>query len=185
MALSCPSVTDFIFAFSPASPPAVPTVWQWVTTFISLLRNSLLACKRFILSVQIDGIDLPFCSRFMFRFFTFLTPLSSHYSQWLTASVNALQIPFMVREYLIWPAQIDPDDLYYRCRFYFRFFTYHPLQVLLFDHRWGHSLASFGPHHWYLGGSFYSLKLMALTYPSVADSIFGISQYSAMACGIH
>jgi len=177
MALSCPSVADCIFAFSPASPPAGPTVWQWVTAFINLFRILLLACKRFILFVQIDGINLPSVA----DFFAFLTPCSSHYSQWLTEFVNALQIPVLVCKYLIWPVQIDPNDLYNRCRFYFRFFTYHPLQVLLFDHGWGHLLASFRPHYWYLSGSFHPLKLMALTCPSVADSIFGISPFWLLA----
>ena len=78
---------------------------------------------------------------------------------------------------LIWPVQIDPNYLYYHCRLYFRFFTYHPLEVLLFDHGWGHSLASFGPHYWSLIGLFCPLKLLALTYPSVAESIFDISPF--------
>jgi len=175
MALSCPSVADCIFAFSPASPPAGPTVWQWVTAFINMLRTLLLACKQFILFVQIHGINLPSVADFFFFTFSlFWPPCSSHYWQWLMEFVNALQIHFSVCEYLIWLVQIDPNDVYYRCRFLFRFFTYHPLQVQLFDHGWGHSLTSFRPHHWHISGSFYPLKFMALTYPSVADSIFGI-----------
>ena len=184
MALTCPSVADCIFAFSPASPPAGPTVWQWVTAFINLLQILLLACKRFILFVQIDGINLPSVADFFFfflPFFGFLAPCSSHYWQWLTRFVNALQIQFLVREYLIWLVQIDPNDVYYSCRFHFRFFTYHSLQVQLFDHRWGHSLTSFRTHHWHISGSFYPLKFMALTYPSVRDSIFGLSPFWAPA----
>ena len=94
--------------------------------------------------------------------------------------MNALQIQFLVCEYPTWPVEIDPNDLYYRCRFYLRIFTYHPLQVLLFDHGWGHSLASFWPNYWCLIGLFYLLKLMALTYPSVADSIFGIRLFDLL-----
>ena len=120
---------------------------------------------------------MPFCCILLFRIFAFLTPYSSHYLQWLTAFVNVLQIPFLVCKRLIWPAQIDPNYLYYHCRFYFRLFTHHPLQVLLFEHRWGHSLASFRPHYWSLTGSFCPLKLLALTYPSVAESIFDISPF--------
>src|ERR1700690_3734356 len=77
MALTCPSVADCIFAFSPASPPAGPTVSQWVTAFINLLQILLLACKRFILFVQIDGINLPSVADFFFfsSFFAFLPPL--------------------------------------------------------------------------------------------------------------
>ena len=90
---------------------------------------------------------------------------------------HALQIHVLVCEYFIWPLQIDPNDVYYRCRFYFRFSTYHPLQVLLFDHRWGHSLVAFWPYYWYILGLFCPIKLMALTYASVADSIFGISPF--------
>ena len=67
----------------------------------------------------------------------------------LAVFVNALQIPSQVCEHIIWPVQINPDDLYYHCRFYFRIFTYYLLQVPLFNHRWGHSLVSFGPHYWY------------------------------------
>ena len=182
MALTCPSVADCIFAFSPASPPAGPTVWQWVTAFINLLRILLLACKQFILFVQIDGINLPSATDFFsFPFSLFWLPCSSHYWQWLTGFVSALQIQFLVCEYLIWLVQIDPNDVYYRCRFHFRFFTYHPLQVQLFDHGWGNSLMSFGIHHWYISGLFYLFKFMALTYPSVADSIFSISPFWAPA----
>ena len=90
---------------------------------------------------------------------------------------HALQIHVLVCESSIWPVQIDPNDMYYRCRFYFRFFTYHPLQVLLFDHGWDHSLVAFRPHYWYILGLFCPLKLMALTYPSVVDSIFSISPF--------
>ena len=72
MALSCPSVADC--KYSPASPPAGPTVWQWVTAFINLLQTLLLACKQFILFVWIDGINLPSVADFLFTFLLFWPP---------------------------------------------------------------------------------------------------------------
>jgi hypothetical protein len=91
----------FYFAFSPAVLELYtpgPTVRQRVRAFISPLRTSLLVCKRFILVVKINGIDLTLCCRFYFRFFTFLTPCTaSNTQQRLMAFVNALQTPFLIR----------------------------------------------------------------------------------------
>ena len=78
-------------------------------------------------------LQTSFCCFFAFLLFC-PPPCNSHYWQWLTEFVNAVQIQFLVCEYIILLVQIDPNDVYYRCRFYFRFFTYHPLRVQLFDH---------------------------------------------------
>ena len=123
------------------------------------------------------ALTCPSIADFFFAFSLFWPPCSTHYWQRLTVFLSALQIPSKVCKHLIWPVQIDPNDLYYRCRFYFRVFTNHLLQVLLFIHRWYHLLVSFGPHYWYLIGSFYLLKSMALTYLSIAASIFSISPF--------
>jgi hypothetical protein len=141
-----------------------------MTTFISLLRTSFLTGKWLFYWFKLTTLTCPSVA----DFFTFPTSCSFHYSQWLTAFMNVLQIHFLLCEHLIWPVQIDPNGIYYHCRFYFCFFTYHPLQVLVFNHGWGHSLVSFRPHYWCLIGLFCQLKLTALTYPSFADSIFDI-----------
>jgi len=109
-----------------------------------------------------------------FSLFRFSDPCSSHDLQWLTECVNALQIPFMVCEYLIWPVQTESNDLCYCCRRIFAFsatplagptdwpwvrFFFSILQTSLLVSKW----------------LSYPLKLMAFTYPSVADSIFCIS----------
>src|SRR5882762_4377364 len=101
MALTCPSVADFISLFYQlylSCTPLGPTVRQQVRAFISSLRTSLLASNRLDLSVQIDSIELSFCCRFYFRFFTFLTSCAaSNTQERLAAFVNALMTPFLVR----------------------------------------------------------------------------------------
>src|SRR5882762_6683238 len=62
-----------LFSHFHLSPPAGPTVQPRVRSFISVLLTSLLVFNRFILSAQIDGIDLHFCCRFHFRYFVFPT----------------------------------------------------------------------------------------------------------------
>ena len=52
-------------------PPTGPTVWQWVTEFINLFWTSLMACKWFILFVQIDAINHPSVADFFFAFSLF------------------------------------------------------------------------------------------------------------------
>src|ERR1700683_1579787 len=77
--MTCIAVAELIFAFSPITPCRTycSTTGR---SFISFLRMSLLVYKQFILSAQIDGIDLPFCFRFFFRYFAFLTTCSSQSS---------------------------------------------------------------------------------------------------------
>jgi len=60
----------------------------------------------------------------------------------------------------------------------FCFFTcITPCRSHLFDNRWLHSLAYFGPHSWHVSGRFYWFKLMTFTCPSVGRLLFAFSNF--------
>jgi len=101
MALIFHSVVDYIFDFSPVSPPAGPTVQPWVTAFISPLRTTLLVSNRLDLYIQIDGIDLSFCRRLYFRLFTCITPAGPTVLPRVTAFICPLRTTLLVCKYPI------------------------------------------------------------------------------------
>ena len=149
---------------------------QWGTAFINLLLTSLMACNWFILFVQINGINLPSVADFFFTFSLFWPPAAP-------MTCNGWQNVWTLFRYHLWYV----NTLFGQFKLslmtcvivagVFSLFQQHPLQVLLIDHGWGFSLASSRPHYWYLSDLSYPLKLMAFTYPSVADSIFCFSPF--------
>ena len=72
-------------------------------------------------SFKLTTLTCPSVADILFTFSHFWPPCSSHYLQQLTAFVNILQTLFFVCGHLIWPVQINSNDLYYHCRFYFCF----------------------------------------------------------------
>ena len=139
-----------------------------MTTCISLLRTLFLTGKWLFYWFKLMTLTCPSVADFFFVF---------HFS-------DPLQLPLLAVAdricecssdtfFVMWISYLTSSNWSY-CRFYFHFFTYHPLQVLVFYHGQGHSLASFRPHYWCLIGLFCRLKLTTLTYPSFADSIFDI-----------
>jgi len=148
---------QILFSLFHLSPLAGPTVWPWVRSFISVLRTTLLVYTRFILSAQVDGIDLPFYCRFYFQYFTFLTTSSSQYSA-TACGIHQRSVDFISSMYVFFYVYLNRQKwpvLWLHILFSGFFFLSDSLELPMLNNGWYYSLKVFGTHKWYVN---YSLR---------------------------